>query len=315
MVDNSYGIARDNAKEILLYSWDQFDEKTEEYFDRFNQKPFNIDPKGENARSIDVDEIVIGLHEVKDELRNEINKIIEKPFWDDKKNEYIADDLEWIDTRIRKAKKIGITWFQRFVIKRGLSSNKYENIYWLWDNFTKQNLWIRYHDESNFKDMRDKGKIIQWYKSNNNHLLSCYHDAIYTIIQMRNTAEHYETNHYATKLFNEIKEEPKDPITEVDKSFFNCYTLFTSLSNMIIGLLRSLQIFEESLKFSSIENTKNESEIPEKIMYSLKCPECGNDFSVPFEPTPGREIRHKVLGCYKEFSVQEEHLKDYINYM
>jgi hypothetical protein len=314
LIDNSYGIARDNAKEILLYSWNQFDQKTNEYFDKFNEKPLsNTDPKGENGKSIDVDAIVIGLREVKIELHNEINKIIDKSFYDDQTNEYFDEDLEWTDNRIRKAKKIGITWFQRFVIKKGLSSSKYENIYWLWDNFTKQNLWIRYHDESNFKDMRDKGKIIEWYKSNNNHLLSCYHDAIYTIIQMRNTAEHYETNHYATKLFNEIKEEPKDPITEVDKSFFNCYTLFTSLSNMIIGLLRSLQIFEESLKFSLIDNSKNESEIP-KIKYYIICPECANEFSTPFEPNIGWSIQDKY-GCSKSFVLKEEHFKDYIKFM
>jgi len=314
LIDNSYADARGNAKDILLYSWDQFDEKTEEYFDRFNEKPLsNTDPIGEDFQSIEIDPIIIGLRKVKKELYDEIIKIRDQSFYDDQKNEHIAEDLEWIDNRIRKAKKIGINWFQRFVIKSGMPSNKYENIYWLWENFTNQNLWIRYHDESNFKDMRDKGKLDGWYRSNRNHLLSCYHEAIYTIIQMRNTAEHYETNHYATKLFNEIKEEPKDPITEVDKSFFNCYTLFTSLSNMIIGLLRSLQIFEESLKFSLIENTKNESERP-KIKIYLICPKCANEFSTPFEPKIGWTIEDRD-GCGKSFPLKEEHFKDYIKIM
>ena len=317
MIDNSYGIARDHAKEILLYSWNQFDQKTEEYFDRFNEKPLcNTDPKGENGKSIDLDTVIIGLREVKNELHGEINKIIDESFFDNQTNEYLDEDLEWIDNRIKKAKKIGIIWFQKFVIRTGLPSNKYESIHWLWGNFTTQNLWIRYHDESNFKYMRDKGDVIEWYRTNNNHLLSCYHEAIYTIVQMRNTSEHYETNHYATKLFNEIKEVPKDPITEIDKSFFNCYTLFTTLSTMITGLLRSLQIFEESLKFSLIENSKNESEIPKKNSYILECPECRNEFSVPFEPTIGRKIKHTGNGgCFKQFSVQEEHIKNYVESM
>jgi hypothetical protein len=306
LIDESYGIARDNAKAILLYSWDQFDQKTDEYFDRFNEKPLSLtDPKGENSGTIDVDTIVINLREVKNQLHKEIIKITDKSFYDETTNQYQDEDLEWIDNRIRKAKKIGINWFQRFVIRKGVSSKKYEDIHWLWDNFSRQNLWIRYHDESNFKDMRDKGKILEWYKSNNNHLLSCYHDAIYTIVHMRNTAEHYDTNHYAKKLFGEIKEEPKDPITEIDKSFFNCYTLFTSLSNMIIGLLRSLQIFEESLKFSLIDNSKNESEIP-KIEFYLTCPKCANGFSIPYEPTIGRNIQDRY-GCGKYFAVKDEH--------
>jgi hypothetical protein len=306
MTDNSYGIARDNAKEILLYSWNQFDKKMDEYLDRFNEKPFSdTDPKGENGKSIDVDTIVIGLREVKIELHDEINKIIDKKFYDVQTNEYLDEDAEWVDHRMRTAKKIGINWFQRFVIRKGVSSRKYEDIHWLWDNFTRQNLWIRYHDEANFKEMRDLGKILEWYKSNNNHLLSCYHDAIYTIVHMRNTAEHYDTNHYAKKLFNIIKEEPKDPITEIDKSFFNCYTLFTSLSNMIIGLLRSLQIFEESLKFSLIDNSKNESEIP-KIEFYLTCPKCANGFSIPYEPTIGRSIQDRY-GCGEYFAVKDEH--------
>ena len=73
MIDNSYADARGNAKDILLYSWDQFDEKTEEYFDRFNEKPLsNTDPIGEDFQSIEIDPIIIGLRKVKKELYDEI---------------------------------------------------------------------------------------------------------------------------------------------------------------------------------------------------------------------------------------------------
>ena len=93
-------------------------------------------------------------------------------------------DMGTLATKIKEASILSDENVVKVVLKEKLSeenfpfalnfsrkdlSSKYENIYWLWDNFTKQNLWIRYHDESNFKDMRDKGKIIE--RGNHNELI------------------------------------------------------------------------------------------------------------------------------------------------
>jgi len=307
MIDSDYGMARENAKQILLYAWKVFDEKTNNSFENLSNHPLSeAVPIGENSKEVSVEEVIIRLTDVKNQLSEEINKIIEKELFDSVEEEYIDEELEWIDNRIKNAKKVGVNWFQSFVIKKGFARNKYENIRVLWDNFCNQNLWIRYNDEPNFIECKNKGQISDWYKTNNNHLLSCYHEAVYTIVQMRNIAEHLETNHYAKLFLKKLDEPIKDPITNIDKSLFNIYTYFTSMTNMITGLLRSLQIFEESVKISLTDGVA-ESELPSNTEYDIECPKCRNVGVIPFEPDVGRKI--KCFVCKKQYVFKAEYIK------
>ena len=307
MIDNDYGMARQNAKEILIYAWNVFDEKTTQIFDNLAQKPLSeAMPIGENSKEIDIDQVILRLKDVKNQMFEEFNKINQNVLFDEKLNEYVDEDLEWIDNRIKNAKKIGVNWFQSFVIKKGLPHYKYESIKFLWDNFCYQNLWIRYNNEPNFIECKDKGQIVDWYKTNNSHLLSCYHEAVYTIVQMRNIAEHLETNHYAKSFLKKLNESVKDPITNLDKSLFNSYTYFTSMTNMITGLLRSLQIFVESVKISLTDGI-DESELPTNTEYNIECPKCNTVNIMPFEPDVGRKI--KCFTCKKNFVFKDEYIK------
>jgi len=307
MIDNDYGMARENAKQILNYACKVFDEKTTEIFDNLSQKPLSeAMPIGENSKQMDTEQVILRLKDAKEQMFEEFDKINQKEFFDEKSNEYVDDDLEWIDNRIKNAKKIGVNWFQSFVIKKGLQKNKYESIKSLWDNFCYQNLWIRYNNEPNFIQCKDKGQIAEWYKTNDNHLLSCYHEAVYTIVQMRNIAEHLETNHYAKSFLKKLKEPVKDPITNIDKSLFNTYTYFTSMTNMITGLLRSLQIFEESVKISLTDGV-DESELPYNAEYNVECPKCNTVSVIPFEPDVGRKI--KCFTCKRQYVFKTEYVK------
>ncbi|MHB8546665.1 MAG: PHD finger domain-containing protein [Nitrosotalea sp.] len=307
MIDQEYGKARDNAKNILLFAWKTFDEKTEKTFNTLTEKPFSdVVPIGENSKEIDTEKIINKLKTVKKEIGEEINKIIEKEFFNEEKEDYFEEDLEWIENRVKNAKKVGVNWFDSFIIKTGIPQKRLEDIMFLWRNFRNQNLWIRYNKEPNFRSCKEKGQIIDWLETNDNHLLSCFHEAIFTIVLMRNVSEHLATNHYAKVFLGKLNETVKDPLTDLEKSLFNSYTYFISMTNMITGLLRSLQIFEESIKIASV-NGIDESELPRNTEYTMECPKCKKEFWVTFEPDEGRRINCRI--CKQDFSFKLEYAR------
>ena len=303
MINDDYGTARENARDILLFAWKVFDEKTTTGFNNLMSKPLSeVVPIGENRQNINVEEIVSKLDDVKNQLSEEIYKIIEKKLFDSEKSLFVDEDQEWIETRVKNAKKIGVNWFQSFVIKKGLPQKKYENIIHLWHNFCNQNLWMRYNNEPNFITCKDKGQIMQWYTTNNNHLLSCYHEAIFTIVQMRNVSEHLETNHYAQSFLKKLNEPVRDPLTDL-KILFNSYTYFISMISVLTGILRSLQIFEESIKIA-LNNGVDESELPIDIENYIECSRCKREFVVPFDPDEGRKITCNLCGDRFSYKIE-----------
>ena len=307
MIDNDYGMARENARQILLYAWRVFDEKTNKISMNLSTKPLSeAVPIGSNSTQIDIQKIIPKLEQAKHGLDKEITKVIEKEFFNKKNDTFNEDDSEWIEKRVNEAKKIGINWFQSFVIKSGIANRLLENIMFLWKNFCTQNLWIRYNKEPVFRDCKDKGEITKWMETNNNHLISCYHEAIFSIVKMRNISEHFSTNHYAKEFLKKLDDPIRDPLTDLDDSLFNSYTYFTSMTNMITGMLRSLQIFEESI-IISLKDGVEESEYPPKIEYSIECPKCNTIFLMPFDPDEG--FRINCNSCREKFSYRPEYAR------
>ena len=291
-----YSQAREHALQTLVFACRRFENKTSDIFKRLNEPSFsNIRLEVDRGHVLDIPKLTGELVHVMNDIVQFVNDIAELEFEFDEDEKYTPDDLRDIMYYVNKGKTLGIIWFQAF-LPETLEMNKMKsmNPHFLWSTFVNENLWIRsYKQDTIFKTAKQSSsKALQdWYFANDANLLCCFDEAILSISRMRNLFVHWEESLNARVAYSVISKNKKisDPLTDLQETPINNYTLFITLGNLITGLLRSLIIFEESViinkKGGVTKSAKNS-----KDYHDIVCSNCKQNDQVPFAPRAGSNI-------------------------
>jgi hypothetical protein len=302
-----YSQAREAAKETVLFAIKTLNKKSNLILNELTSPPLS------NNLVIGLDFQKINLEIVKTKLEQCITKlntnieytikILNFEYRDPNAN-YSVEDADKINALAKKGKIIGIQWFQSFLNDNQRSDKSQISLHFLWKNFCKQNLFIRsYQKDMTFKNnkMKSEGALKAWFIANESNLLSSFDQAIFSIKNIRDTSEHWEDSEYGRDGYRIINTNKviSDPITELKETPVNYYTLFITLANQITGLLRSLEIFYESIQIVN----KGGIEISKKVqkLYPITCDICNARDEIHF--------KHKVgtpKYCTKCFWKNEE---------
>lgn len=303
--DWEYSQSREYARETLLFAWKRFEKKTDEIISLLNNPPLsNIALQGYQNTHVDILLITAKLNRVKSNLAIKITEISQLYFENDQSKNYTPDVPKDIKDNVGMGKTLGINWFQAFITKSGLPIRRLQDLKFLWNYFCSQNLWIRSApSDPVFRTAKQSSpaSLQMWFRANNLNLLSCFHEAILTINLMRNISQHWEDNFYSQDAFQKINKNLSDPLTDLQNTAINNFTLFISLANEVTGLLRSLEIFHESVQIVS-KGGMTQSE-KERKPYPITCSNCAQSDFVPFKPS-----RNSSVLCSTCFWSEEEQL-------
>ena len=306
-----YSQAREAARETVLFAIKTLNKKSDLILNQLTSPPLsNTLVYGLNSEKID-------LKKVKTKLEWCLNKLNQKIEYDiqvldfesnDQNANYTLEDSDKVNALASKGKVIAIQWFQSFLNNTQLSDKRQKSLNFLCENFVKQNLFIRsYRKDRIFSALKHKsdGALKKWYEVNEPNLLSCFDEAILSIKNIRDTSEHWDDSEYAREAYMTIDPNKiiSDPITELKNSPVNYYNLFIALANQIIGLLRSLEIFYESIQVVEQGGVNVSEEV--KKLYTIKCSICNQSDDIPFYPQEGHS--HYCSKCY--WKKQEEFLR------
>lgn len=291
-----YSQAREHALQTLVFACRRFENKTSEILKRLNEPLFsNIRLEVEKVHVLDIPKLTEELAHVMNKISQFVNDIAELEFELDEDEKYTPDEQRDIMYYVNKGKTLGIIWFQAFLPETlEIDKMKSMNPHFLWSTFVNENLWIRsYKQDTIFKTAKQSSpKALQdWYFANDSNLLCCFDETILSISRMRNLFDHWEESLNARVAYSVINKNKKisDPLTNLQETPINNYTLFITLGNLITGLLRSLIIFEESVIINKKGGVTQSAKKP-KDYHDMTCSNCKQHDQVPFIPRAGRDL-------------------------
>jgi CxxC-x17-CxxC domain-containing protein len=306
-----YSQAREAARETVLFAIRTLNKKSDFILNQLTIPPLsNTLVYGLNSKKIDVEKIKIKLEWCIKKLKDNIQYNIEILYFEssDQNANYTSEDSDKVNALAKKGKIIAIQWFQSFLNNEQLSNKRQKSLNFLWENFCKQNLFIRsYQQDRIFSALkhRSDGALKAWFEVNDENLLSSFDEAILSIKSIRDTSDHWEDSVYGRDAYHTIDPNKiiSDPITELKNSPANYYTLFITLANQITGLLRSLEIFYESIQVVDKGGVETSEEV--KKLHSIKCSNCNQYDDIPFYPKEGAS--YYCSKCY--WKKEEEFLR------
>ena len=302
-----YSQAREAAKETVLFAIKTLNKKSNFILNQLTIPPLsNTLVYGLNSKKIDIEKIKTKLEWVIKKLNENIEYTIQILDFEssDQNAKYTSEDSDKVNALAKKGKIIAIQWFQSFLNNEQLSNKRQKSLNFLWENFCKQNLFIRsYPQDRIFSALkhRSDGALKAWFEVNDENLLSPFDEAILSIKSIRDTSDHWEDSVYGRDAYHTINPNKRisDPITELKNSPVNYYTLFITLANQITGLLRSLEIFYESIQVVNKGGVETSEEVQK--LYSIKCSICNQQDEIPFFPPS-----NKPVFCSKCYWKKEE---------
>jgi len=306
-----YSQAREAARETVLFAIKILNKKSDLILNQLTSPPLsNTLVYGLNSEKIDLEKIKTKLEWCLKKLNRNIEydiQVLDFEFSDQNTN-YTLEDSDKVNALARKGKLIAMQWFQSFLNNSQSSDKRQKSLNFLWENFVKQNLFIRsYPKDRIFSEakQRSDGALKEWFKANDQNLLSSFDEAILSIKNIRDTSEHWEDSEYGRDAYHTIDPNKiiSDPITELKNSPINYYNLFITLANQITGLLRSLEIFNESIQVVNKGGVQISEE--RKKLWPIKCTICNQSDEIPFYPIAGNP--HYCSKCY--WKKEEEFLR------
>jgi len=288
-----YSHAREAARETVLFAIKTLNKKSNFILNQLTIPPLsNTLVTGLDFQKINLEIIKTKLEQCISKLNNNIEYTIQiLNFESSNQNaNYTLEDADKINALTKKGKIIAIQWFQSFLNDNQRTDKSQISLNFLWKNFCKQNLFIRsYQKDMTFRDnkTRSDGALKAWFLVNERNLLSSFDEAIFSIKNIRDTSEHWEDSEYGRDGYHTIDTTKviSDPITELKDTPVNYYTLFITLANQITGLLRSLEIFYESIQI--VKNGGIEVSEKVKRLYPITCDICNAKDEIHYKHKAG----------------------------
>ena len=299
-----YSQAREAARDTVLFAIKILNKKSNLILNQLTSPPLS------NTLVYGLNREKIQLEKIKEKIERCLKKLNQKIEYDiqmldfessDQNAKYTVEDADKVNALAKKGKGITNKWFQSFLNSSQLSDQRQKSLHFLWRNFVEQNLFIRsYQKDRIFTSLkqRSSGGLKEWYRVNNPNLLSCFDEVIFSVKNIRDTSEHWDDAEYATTAYDTIDPDKviSDPITGLENTPVNYYTLFITLANQITGLLRSLEIFYESIQVVNKGGVNVSGEVGK--LHSIKCSICKQYDEISFKPKSNTS--YYCTKCYWE---------------
>jgi len=299
-----YSQARQAAKETVIFAIKIINKKSNLMLNQLTSPPLsNTLVTGLDFQKINLEIIKTKLEHCIVKLNRNIGYTIEELHFEssDQNANYTAEDSDKVNALAKRGKIIAIQWFQSFLNNNQRSQRSQISLNFLWENFCKENLFIRSHQRDmtlkNYK-ARSRGALKGWFEANQNNLLSSFDEAIFSIKNIRDTSDHWEDSEYGRDGYMTIDPNKviADPMTELKEAPVNYYTLFITLANQITGLLRSLEIFYESIQIVDKGGVQTSASVK---LFPITCDICNERDDIHFKPKEGAP-KHCTLCHWKE---------------
>ncbi|EGG41363.1 Hypothetical protein Nlim_1826 [Candidatus Nitrosarchaeum limnium SFB1] len=251
--------------DALEYHWSLGDKKLNVLIEKL--KTFENAPPKIQGRKGDVDfkEVLKNLKTARIEIGKQFDRIRETILEDQEHDikKIPRRHFSLVKTELDIAKTNILIALQGFVTAgQTTPADTQEAIGFLWNNFTDINTTNRYQKEPNFLNAKKQTNDVlsSWYRTNDQHLFSPYHDILKSIIMMRNMTDHHQKNPFAREVLDKLgRADIEEPIIGIPGIPISSVDLMAGLILEISGIIRIIQIFLDTVEIIGIGGlTKSE---------------------------------------------------------